>query len=103
MNVRKLIGKGFMGIGLLLMLIGTVYVPSTTWAGALPAACNGGVCNRCGTGSIQGDGSVKCTRMVNGVPEAPTCNKLGRYCDGCDGGCDGSLVNQDPVCSCILK
>ncbi len=107
MNVRKVVGRGLMGLGLLLMLIGTASVPSTSWAGTVPApALCDASCNKCGSSETQADGTFKCFRQVGGVNQAGTCNhgSTYRYCDGCTGDCDTtSLVDGKAACSCLTN
>lgn len=105
MKVRKLVGSGLMGLGLLLMLIGTASVPSTSWAAAVPAVCSAS-CNKCGSSELQADESFKCFRQVGGVNQEGTCNhgSTDRYCDGCTGDCDTtSLVGGQAACSCLTN
>ena len=102
MNVRKLVGRGLMGLGLFMMLIGTVSVPSTSWAAA-GVACKG-TCNKCGASHLQSDGSFKCYTTVGGVNNIGYCNSGSTNCHGCTGGCEtDGQVGGAASCACLLN
>jgi hypothetical protein len=94
MNVRKIIGRGLMGLGLFLMLMGTVSVPSTSWAAFVPADCRG-TCNNCGTPS-----GVNCFRSEGGIDVHGSCTKNKGTCGTCTGKCSVQVVNQVDKCVC---
>ena len=103
MNVRKIVGRGLMGVGFLLMLIGTASVPSSSWAASVPRNCFTG-CNKCGLSEDQGNNTFKCFRQVNGVNQRGYCNNTSNNssCNGCTGECDeASLVGGGAACSCL--
>lgn len=103
MNLRKLVGRGLLGFGFLLMLIGTVSVPSTSWARAAGVVCNG-TCNKCGSSQTQPDGSFKCFTTVGGVNNIEYCNSGTARCQGCTGGCDtDGTVGGVASCACLLN
>lgn len=106
MNVRKLVGRGLIGVGLLLMMIGTASVPSTSWAAALPALgaedCKG-TCNRCGTAVSQPGGKYKCFRQENGVSVYGNCSQNGVKCALCTGDCNVEPIGGNQTCVCDRK
>jgi len=98
MNVKKCVGRGLIGMGLLLMFIGTTSVPSAIAAG-VPARCEGS-CNKCGTPQPQTVGPPKCIVTVGGAALG-TCNQLGAACGSCTGGCE--VVQVDGVDKCVCS
>jgi len=104
MNVRKLIGRSLMGLGLFLMFVGTVSVPSTSSAGvAVPYPCNA-ACNHCGTPQEQAGGIYKCLKREGGVVMNGSCttNPNSATCTGCDGGCTEVQFEGEYSCACDL-
>jgi len=103
MNVRKIVGRGLMGVGFLLMLIGTASVPSSSWAASVPAVCSSS-CNKCGSSQAQPGNTFLCFRQINGVNQSGYCNAGSnyRYCNGCTGDCNTTdLVDGEAACSCL--
>lgn len=101
MSVSKVVGRGLMGLGLLLMLIGTASVPSTSWAAAVgPPKCEAS-CNHCGAAELQADQSYKCLKLVAGVPVDGECDKVGGNCKACSGDCEHVDVDSVPLCKCV--
>ncbi len=105
MNVRKLIGSSLMGLGLLLMFVGTVSVPSTSSAAPspLPALCNA-ACNGCGTPQRQDNGTYECLKQVGGVTVNGTCTNSENSvtCNGCTGGCSEKKYDGEYSCVCDI-
>lgn len=102
MKVEKFVGRCLMGLGLILMLIGTASVPSTSLAGPGPIAvalCGGG-CNQCGTPQDQGNETWECLRQDNGATVNGTCDTSTISCTGCDGGCSVKKNNGTRTCVC---
>jgi len=98
----KVFGRGLMGIGLLLMVIGTASVPSTSWAAVIVAKQCAAACDHCGSAQNQGNGIYRCfVTDKNGVHVEGTCDKSGTDCELCSGGCEKILINEEPACTCL--
>jgi hypothetical protein len=104
MKVRMLIGRSLMGLGLLLMVIGTLSVRSTTWAAGIPVApCNAG-CNECGTPQEQDDESWECLKKQGDIVLNGSCdtNPNSATCTGCAGGCTAKKFQGVRSCVCDI-
>jgi hypothetical protein len=104
MNVRKIVGRCLMGLGLFLMFVGTVSVPSTSSAAVgVVEPCNAS-CNKCGTPQRQGDGSYKCLKQQGGVVMNGTCDNAPNIitCTGCAGTCSEVQYEGEYSCACDI-
>ena len=101
MIVRKIVGRGLIGMGLLLMLIGTASVPSTSWAAVVGEKRCEGACDHCGRAHSQGNGTWLCYRTDKDDKHIEgTCDKGGADCELCLGGCKKILIDNEPACTC---
>jgi hypothetical protein len=102
MNVRKIVGKCLMGIGLSLMFVGTVSVPSTSSAAVGVVAPCTSACNKCGTPQRQDDGTYKCLKKTGSVVENGSCDDVSITCTGCASTCSEVKFEGEYSCACDL-
>ena len=101
MSVMNVIGRSLMGLGLLLMLIGTASVPSTSFAAVVVAKQCAASCDHCGEAEEQGFGKYLCFRTVGGKHVQGDCDKNGADCGLCAGGCEQIFIKKKPACTCL--